>query len=92
MKLIPQFVNPTVINSTPSTGTFSNATATANVTFPLGQVGVLNVFASFTLPSQTAYLVPSIDGEYVERIMLAANIGQPSTLTLVTKSGKEVSA
>ena len=42
-----------------------------------------------TLTGQTASLFPSIDGEPVERVALAANLGEASTLSLVTKSGKE---
>ncbi|MBN4054613.1 hypothetical protein JYT87_02780 [Nitrospira defluvii] len=90
--LLPQNAFQTIVSSTPSTGTFSSSTATANLTFPLGQVSLLNVFSTFTLPTQVASLFPLIDGEAVERVMLAAKFGQPSTLTLVTKSGKEIPA
>lgn len=31
-----------------------------------------------------------IDGQEVDRVLMAANYGEPSTLTLMTKSGKEV--
>jgi hypothetical protein len=89
VKLRPQFGAATTATSTPSSGTFETATATANVSFPLGQVSVLNVFASFTLP-QVAALFPLIDGEPVEQILVAANYGEPSTVTLITKSGREV--
>lgn len=89
VKLRPQFGAAATATSTPSSGTFETATATANVSFPLGQVSVLNVFASFTLP-QVAALFPLIDGEPVEQILVAANYGEPSTLSLVTKSGKTV--
>ncbi len=90
VKLIPQAGDPTSGNSGPSTGTFASATATASVTFPSGQVSVLNAFASFTLPALVAGLFPLIDGEPVERVMVAARYGEPSTVTLITRSGKEV--
>lgn len=89
VRLIPQFAAATNVASTPSIGTFSTATATANVSFPVGQVSLLNAFASFTLPAQIASLYPLIDGEPVERIMLATHYGGPSTVTLITKSGKK---
>lgn len=89
VKLIPQFAAPTIVSSSPSTGTFSNATANANVSLPSGQVSVLNAHVSFTLPQQTAALFPLIDGEPVERVLLAAGYGEASTLTLITPSGKE---
>jgi hypothetical protein len=92
VKLIPQAGDPTTGNSGPSTGTFASSTATANVTFPSGQVSVLNASASFTLPAQVAGLFPLIDGEPVERVMVAAGYGEPSTVTLITRSGKEVPA
>lgn len=92
VRLIPQFAPKVDVASVPSTGTFSSSTATANITFPVGQVSILNAFASFTLPAQTASLYPLIDGEPVERIMIAAHYGAPSTVTLITKSGKKVKA
>jgi hypothetical protein len=87
--LLPQFGAATTVNSSGSAGTFATSTATANVSFPLGQVSVLNAFGSFTLP-QLASLFPLLDGEPVEHILVAANYGEPSTLSLVTKSGKTV--
>jgi hypothetical protein len=86
VKLIPQFANPTSQTVT-SSGAFSLSTATANVTFPNGRISALQAFAGFTL---TASLAPIIDGEPVEQVLLAARYGEPSTLTLVTKSGKEM--
>jgi hypothetical protein len=70
-------------------GSFSSSTGTASVTFPAGAVTVVQAWASMTLTGQVASLFPSIDGEPVERVMVAALDGGPSTLALVTKSGKE---
>lgn len=89
MRLLPKFGVATSGSSFASTGTFANSTATANVNFPTGQVSVLNAFGSFTLP-QLASLFPLIDGEEVDRIMVAATYGEPSSVTLMTKSGREV--
>ncbi len=87
VKLIPQFADPSTATCTNTTGTFTVSTCTANVTLPSGFISVLNAFASFTL---TASLFPLIDGEPVEQVMLAANLGGPSTVMFRTKSGKEV--
>jgi hypothetical protein len=85
--LLPQFANP-VSQTVNSSGTFASSTATANVTFPNGRISGLQAFAGFTL---TASLAPIIDGEPADQVLLAAGYGEPSTLTLVTKSGREVS-
>lgn len=91
VKIIPQSGDATSFGTAPSSGSFANSTATANVNLPLGQVSVLNAFASFTLPQLTG-LFPLIDGEPVERVLVAANYGEPSTVTLITRSGKTVPA
>jgi hypothetical protein len=86
VKLIPQFANSSSQTVT-SSGAFSLSTATATVTFPNGRISALQAFAGFTL---TASLAPIIDGEPADQVLLAAGYGEPSTLTLVTKSGKEI--
>lgn len=91
VRLLPQFGGTaTNVTSTATAGTFASATATANVTFPTGAVSVLNAFGSFTLPTLTAALFPLIDGEPVDQILVAATYGAPSTVSLVTRSGKEM--
>lgn len=86
IKLLPQFASP-VSQTVNSGGSFAVSTATANVTFPNGVISALQAFAGFTL---TASLAPMIDGEPADQVLLATGYGEPSTLTLVTKSGKEV--
>lgn len=86
IKLLPQFASP-ISQTVNSGGSFAISTATANVTFPNGVVSALQAFAGFTL---TASLAPIIDGEPADQVLLAAGYGEPSTLTLVTKSGKEI--
>ena len=93
LRMIPQ--NPgtaanTVIPATDHTGTFASSTASVNVTLPVGQVTVMQAFAGMTLTGQTASLFPLIDGEPVERVMVTASPGEASTLSLVTKSGRQV--
>ncbi len=92
VKLIPQTGDAAPTSSTPSTGTFATSTATANVNFPTGEVSVLQAFGSFTLPTQVASLYPLIDGELVDHVMVAAAYGEPSTVMLITKSGKALPA
>ncbi len=91
VRLIPQFSSASTTDSFPSAGTFASSTATANVTFPLGQISVLNAYASFTLPTQIASALPLIEGDPVERVLLASDQGE-GALVLVTRSGKEFPA
>ena len=79
-----------MVRSDDHTGSFASSTANVNVTLPAGQVSVVQAVAAMTLTGQTANLFPLIDGEPVERVALAATPGQPSAVSLVTKSGKEV--
>jgi len=80
----------TVIPATDHTGTFATSSATTSVTLSAGVVTVLQAFANFTLTGQMASLFPLIDGEPVARVAMAADFGAPSTLSLVTASGREV--
>lgn len=88
--LSPRSGSPSTVTATAVPGgTFASATYTATVTFPSGQVSLLNASGTFTLP-QLASLFPLIDGEPVDRVMVAATHGDPSSVTLLTKSGREV--
>ncbi|HEX6396349.1 MAG TPA: hypothetical protein VFZ95_02910 [Steroidobacteraceae bacterium] len=92
LKLIAQSPGTTTNIAVPAanhTGSFTSSSAIVNVNLPAGQVSVLQAVAAMTLTGQVARLFPLIDGEPVERVMVAASAGQPSTLSLVTKSGKE---
>ncbi len=91
VRLTRQLVEATTVLSTPLVGTIALSSAMADMTLPLGEVSLLLAFANFTLPD-IATLFPLIDGEPVDHIMVAAALGQSSTLSLVTKSGKELSA
>ncbi len=92
VKVIPRSVAPSTVTATAEPGgTFETSTYTAAVSFPSGQVSLLNAFSSFTLP-QIAGLFPVIDGEPVDHIMVAAAYGGPATLSLITKSGKQIRA
>lgn len=90
VKVIPRSGSPTTVTATAVPGgTFASATYTANVTFPAGQVSLLNAFGTFTLP-QLASLFPPIDGEPVDHVMVVARYGEPSETFLVTQWGKTV--
>ncbi|MDX2250922.1 MAG: hypothetical protein NW202_01430 [Nitrospira sp.] len=86
VRMVPQFANPVSTTAT-SSGALALSTATASVTLPTGRISGLQAYAGFTL---TASLAPIIDGELADQVLLAAGYGEPSTLTLVTKSGREV--
>lgn len=90
VRLIPQSGSPTNVPAANHLGTFASSTASADVTLPVGRVSVVQAIAAFTLTGQTASLFPLIDGEPIDRVMVAATPGAPSTVSLVTKSGKEV--
>jgi len=92
VRLMPQSgaVANTVVPATNHTGTFAASSASVGVNFPVGQVSVIQAYATMTLTGQTASLFPLIDGEPVERVTVAARLGEPSTMSLVTRSGREV--
>lgn len=91
VRVVPQSPGTaTSVNATSHTGSFTNSTASASVTLPVGQVSVVQGIATMTLTGQSARLFPLIDGEPVERVQVAAMPGQASTLSLLTRSGKEV--
>ncbi len=80
----------TEYTSTPSVATANpnETTASAQVNLPIGEVAVLSARAEFRI--QTASLYPLIDGEKVERVMIASNLGGKSNVTFVTESGRLV--
>jgi hypothetical protein len=90
VRLIPQAGAWTDVAVTNQTGSFASSTGSADVTFPVGKVSVVQAIAAFELTGQTASLFPLIDGDPVHRVMVAATPGAPSTISLVTRSGKEV--
>lgn len=90
VRLIPQSGTTANVPAANHSGTFASSSASADVSFPVGRVSVVQAFATMTLTGQTASLFPLIDGEPVERVLVAASPGEASTLSLVTKSGREV--
>jgi hypothetical protein len=90
VRLLARGTDPAVLVAAANhTGTFASSSATADVNLVAGEVTVLQAHAAMLLTGQVASLFPLIDGEPVERVALAATLGAASTLSLVTKSGKE---
>jgi hypothetical protein len=90
VRLIPQAGGWTDVPVTNQTGSFASSSGSADVTFLVGRVSVVQAIAAFELTGQTASLFPLIDGDPVHRVMFAALPGAPSTVSLVTRSGKEL--
>lgn len=90
VRVTPQFGNAVDVSSTASvdTGNPGEASASAQVNLPAGDIVTLSAFGDFTV--ETASLFPMINGEEVDKVMLAANFGEKSQLTFVTKSGKMI--
>lgn len=95
VRMTPHIGLSTLTVSSPSVETAdpnddaSTSVATAQISFPVGEVAILSVWTDFTI--QTASLYPLIDGEMVERVMVASNLGGNSHVTFVTESGRYVS-
>jgi hypothetical protein len=76
--------------STALTGTLAASTATASLTIPTNQPSVISASATFTLASLPGAGPLYAAGEEVERVRVSAVLGGRSTITYVTKSGREV--
>jgi hypothetical protein len=78
----------TTYQSTALTGTNSTSTATASISLPAG-MSVITV--TLTVNLQTAKMQPLfIDGERINRIEIAANLGGQSETFYVTAAGKRL--
>ncbi|MGH7261460.1 MAG: hypothetical protein ACREI9_12400 [Nitrospiraceae bacterium] len=92
LQVVPQTsaVSRVTTTATDHTGTFAQSTVTTTATLPPGEVSLLLATATFVITPQMASLFPLIDGEPAEQILLAAAYGEPSSMTLVARSGKEM--
>jgi hypothetical protein len=78
----------TVFQSTPLSGQSTSSTATASITLPSG---VSVITATLTVNLQMAKLSPIyINGEKINSIEIAANLGGQSETIYITKSGKRL--
>jgi hypothetical protein len=90
--MTPEFGASTTVDSLPTTGSLDNATASVSLDIPDGH-SVLMATTTFTVVAALGeQLAPFAQGEPVERVRLTASPGQPSTLVLLTTSGREVEA
>lgn len=90
IRLSSNVITTTDIPAASHTGSFANSTASIAVTFPVGEVSVLQAWAIMNLTGQIASLFPLIDGEAVTSVAMASPLedGRP-VLNLVTASGRE---
>jgi len=79
------------VNSTALSGADASATtATANISLSSGVTGVVQASATFTVQVASNPFPVYAEGEKVEKIRVAATFGGPSTIFLITGSGKEI--
>jgi hypothetical protein len=71
-------------------GTLGASTATASVAIPLTQPVVLGATATFPLMAMAGDGPLYAAGEEITHVRVAAVVGGPSTVTYLTKSGREV--
>lgn len=87
VKMMPAMGEPLFFPSSYSTGSFASSTATATVRIPPGVVCVLTAYMSFT---QVAGGFPVIDGEDVEKVLVAAPLNDDSDTIVLLQSGRLV--
>ena len=81
---------PTTATSTALSGTVASSTATASLTVGFGTPVVISASATFTLLADAGGGPLYADGEEVTHVRVAAALGGPSSLTYVTRSGREI--
>lgn len=86
VKMIPAMGEPQFFPATLSTGSFASSTATAIVRMPPGVVCVLLAYLNYY--PQVAGGFSLVDGEEVEHLLVAADVGDLMTASLLTKSGR----
>jgi hypothetical protein len=85
VSVLPQFGNAGNVAATLS-GTLETSTASAAVTLPSGSyASVIQAYAVYTL--QTAFYW---EGEKIDRVRVAANLGGESETVYITESGREI--
>ncbi len=68
-------------------GTNASSTATASMSISLTEPSVFTATTTFTIQTAMFY-----DGEKIEKVRVAANVGKESDVTYITESGKEIPA
>lgn len=80
----------TTATSSGLTGTLASSTATASVNLSLTQTSILTATATFPLVASAGEGPLYAEGEEVTHIKVATLLGGQSTLTYVTRSGREI--
>lgn len=83
VRAVPQYGSETTGTSTLS-GTVQSSTASVNVNISTTYSNVLSAEATYTVTGMY------YDGEEIDRVRVAANMGGTSETTYITKSGKEI--
>jgi hypothetical protein len=92
VKVIPQGGAATTATSAPLAGTNAASSTSASVNLATG-VNVISAIATFALPTTASIEVPTrFAGDSITHIRVAAVYGQPSTVTYITASGREIPA
>jgi hypothetical protein len=86
----PQSGAKTTATSTGLAGTLASSTATANLTVSLTQTSVLTATATFPLVARAGEGPLYAEGEEVTHVRVAAVLGGASTVSYLTRSGREV--
>lgn len=88
LTVTPSYGAPVAVVTPAITGTTENGTASVSVSLPTGP-SVLQAQTTYTIVAALGDALSRYAGnERVEKITLTAALGQPSTVTLITVSGK----
>lgn len=79
-----------LVNSTALSGTDASSTATASVSLDTAFPNVLRAEATFIVQTASNDFPTFAEGEKVEMIRVAAALGGPSSVFLITESGREI--
>jgi hypothetical protein len=90
VRLIPESGTPTIVNSTPLSGSTASSTASASVTLPASGISVIRAFVTLdVVPSALSKVL--IDGEKIKKIEIGSSFGGSNEVTYVLESGRRVS-
>lgn len=77
-------------NSTALSGTDASSTATATVALSSTSANVLRAETTFAVQTASLDFPVFAEGEKVEKVRVASNLGGKSAVYLITRSGKEI--
>lgn len=86
----PQSGTKTSALSSGLAGTLASSTATASLTISLSQNSVLTATATFPLVASASEGPVYAEGEEVTHVRVAAVLGEASSVTFLTRSGREI--